>query len=52
MASGGVKAILQHVEIKTAQFLGAIELKLPHDLMELVFAVARAHVLEIGVGNA
>src|SRR5216683_103682 len=47
-----VKAIFQYVEIKTAQFLGAIELQLPNDLMELVLAVARTHVLEIGVGNA
>src|SRR3984893_2573798 len=52
MVRRGVKAILQYVEIKAAKFLGAIELQLPHDLMELVLAVARAHVLEIGVGNA
>ena len=35
-ARRGVKAILQYVEIKTAQLLRAIELQLPHDLMELV----------------
>ena len=52
MGRRGVQAILQYIEIKPPQFFGAIELQLPHHLMELVVAVARAHILEIGVGNA
>src|ERR1700692_878793 len=52
MAPRGGKAILSYSKIKTPQLLGAIELQLPHDLMELILVVARTHVLEIGVGNA
>src|ERR1700687_2883715 len=52
MGGSGVKAILQDVEIKATQLLGAIELQLAHDRMELVLVVARAHVLEKSVGNA
>src|SRR5450759_2221991 len=52
MRSRGVKASIQDIEIKATQLLGAIELQLAHDRMELVLAVARTHVLEKSVGNA
>src|ERR1019366_4728466 len=52
MRGGGVKAILQYVEIKTAEFLGAIELQLAHDQVELVPAVAGPHIREITIGDA